>query len=139
MKTIPNSGLLRTRSLLNRSVLIATNHQALLDIMSTHTYDFEKPWRFRSFLARIIGFGLILSEGDGHKRQRKAATPAFHVKNIRALYTLMWEKTGMFLEELEKDIKVHPANGESNAGNIEMSEWARYVSYLDSRTKSDNV
>ena len=130
MKTIPNNGLLITRSFLNRSVLIATNHQALLDIMSTNTYDFEKPWRFRNFLARIIGFGLILSESNAHKRQRKAATPAFHIKNIRALYTLMWEKTRMFLEELENDIRTHPADGEGSTGNIEMSEWARYVSYL---------
>lgn len=127
MKTIPNDGLLLIRSYLNQSILLATNHQALLDIMSTHTYDFEKPLRFRNFLARIIGFGLILSEGDAHKRQRKAAMPAFNVRNIRALYTLMWEKTGMLLEELEKDIQENPVHGESNAGKIEMSEWARYV------------
>lgn len=128
MKTIPNNGLLHIRDTINRSFLIATNHQALLDIMSTNTYDFEKPWRTREFLARIIGFGLILSEGAAHKKQRKALTPAFNIKNVRALYRLMWEKTGELLEELEAEIRQHPMEGtgpEEGVGKVEMSVWAR--------------
>ena len=130
MKTIPNEGLIHFRDLLNRSYLLATNHQALLDIMSTRTYDFEKPWRARNFLARIIGFGMITSEGAVHKKQRKALTPAFNIKNIRSMYSLMWNKTGQLLDELEKEIKNHPMEGtspEDQVGKIEMSEWARYV------------
>ena len=130
MKTIPNEGLIHFRDLLNRSYLLATNHQALLDIMSTRTYDFEKPWRARDFLARIIGFGLILSEGGAHKKQRKALNPAFNIKNIRALYGLMWEKTGFFLDELENEMKQNPMEGtnpDSGSGKVEMSVWARCV------------
>lgn len=118
------------RDMLNQSYVIPTNHQALLDVMSTNTYDFEKPWRMRNFLARIIGFGMITSEGAAHKKQRKALTPAFNIKNIRSMYSLMWSKTGQLLDELEKEIKVNPMNGTSpddQEGKIEMSEWARYV------------
>lgn len=128
MKSIPNEGLIHFRDPVNNSYLVATNHQALLDIMSTNTYDFEKPRRVRDFLARIIGFGLILSEGAPHKKQRKALNPAFTIKNIRALYRLMWEKTGLLMDELEKDIKTNPTegtNGDSGVGKVEMSEWAR--------------
>ncbi|KAI9927293.1 hypothetical protein ASPWEDRAFT_177754 [Aspergillus wentii DTO 134E9] len=127
MKTVPNEGLIHFRDFINRSYLLATNHQALLDIMSTRTYDFEKPGRVRNFLARIIGFGLILSEGSMHKKQRKALNPAFNIKNIRSLYCLMWEKTGLLLEELEKEMKQNPMEGtspESGAGKVEMSVWA---------------
>lgn len=127
MKTIPNDGLIHFRNTLNQSFLLATNHQALLSIMSTNTYDFEKPWKVREFLARIIGFGLILSEGTAHKKQRKALTPAFNIKNIRALYRLMWEKTGELLDELEREIRQHPMDGmnlESGVGKAEMSVWA---------------
>lgn len=49
MKTIPNEGLIHFRDVFNRSHLLPTTHQALLDIMSTNTYDFEKPWRAREF------------------------------------------------------------------------------------------
>jgi hypothetical protein len=127
MRTIPNDGLIHFRDTLNRSFLLATNHQALLDVMSTNTYDFEKPWLIRNFLARIIGFGLILSEGGAHRKQRKALTPAFNIKNVRALYPLMWEKTGILLSQLEDDMKAHPS-GTNLAGNIELSVWARSVS-----------
>lgn len=129
MRTIPNDGLIHFRTILNRSIVLATSHQALLDVMNTNTYDFEKPWLVRNFLARIIGFGLILSEGGMHKKQRKALTPAFNVKNIRALYPLMWEKTGILLSELEKEIKENPS-GSSQAGNLELSVWARCEPFL---------
>ncbi|KAE8355871.1 cytochrome P450 [Aspergillus coremiiformis] len=127
MKTVPHDGLIHFRDVFSRSYLLATNHQALLDILSTNTDDFEKPWRIRDFLARIIGFGLILSEGSAHKKQRRALTPSFSAKNVRALYSLMWEKTGLLMEELEKEIKRHPmdgANGKSEEGKVEMSVWA---------------
>lgn len=128
MKTIPNDGLIHFRDIVGRSYLLATNHKALLDVMSKNTYDFEKPWRFRDFLARIIGFGLILSEGSAHKIQRKALNPAFNIKNIRVMYGLMWEKVGLLLDELEKEIKQNPmerTDPESGSGKIEMSGWAR--------------
>ncbi|KAH8688999.1 putative cytochrome P450 monooxygenase [Talaromyces proteolyticus] len=127
LRTIPNDGLINFAYLPKQTYLLATNHQALLDIMSTRTYDFEKPWRFRDFLARIIGFGLILSEGDPHKTQRKAVNPSFNIKNIRALYNLMWEKTGIFLKQLEKEIKDNPVrtlHGQGTMGRVEMTVWA---------------
>lgn len=129
MRTIPNEGLIHFRDTFQRSNLVATNHQALLDVMSTNTYDFEKPWKVRAFLARILGFGLILSEGNAHRVQRKALTPAFNIKNIRKLYTLMWEKTNILLGELEKEAKENPMEGlneSSRSGKVEMSVWARY-------------
>lgn len=132
MKTIPNDGLIHMRDIA-QSYLIATNHQALLDIMSTNTYDFEKPWRARNFLARILGFGLILSEGPAHKKQRKALTPAFNIKNIRAMYSLMWDKTNQLLEEMEKELKQNPMEGtnpEDGYGKLEMGVWGRYVSTM---------
>ncbi|KAJ5880478.1 uncharacterized protein N7473_011531 [Penicillium subrubescens] len=126
MKTIPNEGLIHLRDMIGQSYLLATNHQALLDIMSTNTYDFEKPWRARNFLARILGFGLILSEGAAHKRQRKALTPAFNIKNIRAMYSLMWDKTNQLLVEMEKELKSNPMDGmspEEGVGKLEMGVW----------------
>lgn len=90
------------RDTFNQSYVVSANHQALLDVMSTNTYDFEKPWRMRSLLPRIIGFGMITSEGTAHKKQRKALTPAFNIKNIRSMYSLMWSKTGQLLNESEK-------------------------------------
>ncbi|KAL3471227.1 cytochrome P450 [Aspergillus californicus] len=127
IKTVPNDGLIHYRDHLNRSQLLVTTHPALLDVMSTNTYDFEKPWRAREFLARIIGFGLILSEGAVHKKQRKALTPSFHMKNVRAFYTLMWDKTNQLLLALDEETRLNPMEGtspDSGWGKVEMSVWA---------------
>jgi hypothetical protein len=34
-------------------------------------YEFIKPSHFREGLARILGVGILLAEGDEHKKQRK--------------------------------------------------------------------
>lgn len=132
INTFPDADIIHVRGAFNVSRLLLVSPRALRDVLNTNTYDFEKPWGIRVFLARVIGFGLILSEGPEHKKQRKALTPAFHIRKIRELYGLMWEKTGILLDELQKDIDSHPAGaktGEKNDGTglVEMSEWARYV------------
>lgn len=78
----------------------------------------------RAFLSRAIGWGVILAEGNEHKRQRKSLTGAFHVRRIRELYGLMWEKTQIFLQQLEKDVDKH-MEAEGEFGVVEFSEWTR--------------
>ncbi|OKP11156.1 Cytochrome P450 97B3, chloroplastic [Penicillium subrubescens] len=127
LRTIPNEGLIHFREALNYSFLLATNHRALVDVLSTNSYDFIKPPGGREFFARGLGYGLILSEGDAHRAQRKAVTPAFTIKNIRAMYPLMWTKTQLFLSQLEKEIRFHPAPGTDTAnavGFVEIGSWA---------------
>lgn len=43
----------------------------------------------RDVLARVLGQGLVTSEGDHHKRQRKLVQPAFHAKRINAYADIM--------------------------------------------------
>lgn len=128
LRTIPNEGLIHFREALNYSFLLATNHRALVDVLSTNSYDFIKPPGGREFLARGLGYGLILSEGDAHRAQRKAVTPAFTIKNICATYPLMWTKTQLFLRQLEKELRLHPAPGTETGkaeGFVEIGGWAR--------------
>ena len=47
---------------------------ALRDLFGTNQQDFAKPDGGRNFLAWILGYGLILSEGAMHARQRKQLT-----------------------------------------------------------------
>lgn len=116
IKANPNVDVLHSRSAFE-SRLFPVSPAALRDVLSTNAYDYVKPWGFRAFLARLIGFGLILAEGTEHKRQRKALTPAFNIRNIRALYGLMWEKTGVFLSQLAKEVEAN--------GYVEMLAWSR--------------
>lgn len=65
--SIPNDGLILYTSLLNAERLLLTSPQALNEVLTTKSYDFVKPAFLRNGLGRIIGNGLILSEGDEHK------------------------------------------------------------------------
>ncbi|KAF2762012.1 cytochrome P450 [Pseudovirgaria hyperparasitica] len=96
--------------------IIPISPSALRDLMSTNTYDFVKPSGLRTFLGGIIGYGLITTEGNVHKRQRKALVPAFNVKHIRALYPAMWQETGTLLQEMQKDCDKN--------GKVEVGDWA---------------
>jgi hypothetical protein len=53
---------------------------------------FEKPAISRRVIAGLIGRGIFASEGIVHQRQRRVATPAFSVQNMRALVPLVFNK-----------------------------------------------
>jgi len=112
----PEAEAVVMRSPLGRCVLFPASPDALRDILSTNSYHWEKPWGIRAFLGRVIGFGLIMSEGDAHRKQRKSLTPAFNIRNIRMLYPLMWDKTQILLDRLQQE-------GEAQ-GWSEISHWA---------------
>lgn len=114
MRKHPDADIIRGDGPFNLPTLIPASADALRDILNTNSYDFEKSWGLRAFLARALGFGLILTEGAEHKRQRKALTPAFNVRKIRELYGLMWNKTNILLTEL----------GKHAPGTIEVTDWA---------------
>ncbi|KAK5070791.1 hypothetical protein LTR64_007432 [Lithohypha guttulata] len=112
----PDADVIHMHGLFGKQVLYPASPEALRDIFSTNSYHWAKPWGIRAFLARIIGFGLILSEGDAHRNQRKFLTPAFNIRNIRALSSLMWSKTSIFLDQLEKENEAQ--------GSVEITYWA---------------
>ncbi|QIX01681.1 hypothetical protein AMS68_007198 [Peltaster fructicola] len=114
MRKYPDADLLRVDGAVGGPTLIPASADALRDLLNTNSYDFEKSWGVRAFLSRALGFGLILSEGAEHKRQRKALTPAFNIRKIRELYGLMWEKTNVLLTEL----------GKQAPGTVDVTDWA---------------
>lgn len=122
MRQYPDADILRSDGPFNLPVLVPASADALRDILNTNSYDFEKPWGLRAFLARPLGLGLITSEGEEHKRQRKMLNPAFNIRRIRELYDLMWTKTQSLLTEMDKDINANPMDG--GYGRVEMTTWA---------------
>ena len=51
-----------------------------------------KPALSRRIIEGLIGCGIFAAEGVVHKRQRRVATPAFSVQNMRALVPLVFNK-----------------------------------------------
>ncbi|KZO92421.1 cytochrome P450 [Calocera viscosa TUFC12733] len=81
------------RQLLGRWRLCTTDPRALSHILS-NAYAYPKPRQVQQNLARIVGEGLLIAEGDAHRRQRKIMNPSFSLAEIRALTPVFWDKAG---------------------------------------------
>lgn len=70
---------------MNDPTLLVSNPEMMREILVTKAKSFYKSADYRSTekgLARAMGQGLVTSEGDYWKRQRKLVQPAFHTKRI---------------------------------------------------------
>ena len=60
------------------------------EILSTNARNFRKSMSLRSnFFQRLVGNGLVTSEGDFWRRQRRLAQPAFHRQRISSYGDVM--------------------------------------------------
>ena len=68
------------------------------DVLVTNSKNFRKALSLRSpFFHRLVGNGLITSEGDFWRRQRRLAQPAFHKQRISNYGEVMVEYTERML------------------------------------------
>jgi cytochrome P450 len=104
-------------------MLLVTHPKALAEILVVRSYDFPKPDKDRAFLRRMIGDGLVTTEGTFHKHQRKHSMPSFSFRQIKRLYPLFWEKSlkmvkGIDAEVFGQSVDKHPT------GVTDIEYWA---------------
>ncbi|KAI1792354.1 cytochrome P450, partial [Ganoderma leucocontextum] len=80
------------RGLLNIPRLFTTDTRALNHIL-THSADYQKPEEDRRTLADILGRGVLITEGDQHRQQRRVLNPAFGPSQIRELTDIFVNKS----------------------------------------------
>lgn len=121
IKTIPNEGLIRIAGFFGKYNFMPTTPRVLSELLVTKSYDFQKPDEGREILRIILGDGLIVSEGDVHRFQRKNLNPMFSFRHIKDLYPLMWSKS----LELVNCIKAQISTSSSSEKGyvIEVNEW----------------
>ena len=138
IENTPNDGLIRY-SMWGTPRLLPTNPKTLGEVLVQKNYDFVKPPLIRRSLGRLLGVGILLAEGDEHKRQRKSLMPAFAFRHVKDLYPVFWSKSREMVECLSKasDPKTSkPVEVEKNEGKatsekvqhapgiIEVDSWA---------------
>ncbi|KAF5386081.1 hypothetical protein D9615_002473 [Tricholomella constricta] len=87
---------------------------------------YEKPWQSRRLITSLIGCGMLSAEGQVHKRQRRVATPAFSIQNLRALVPLVFRKGGELKDRWMDMIVEAPRDTEktsSDALAIDVCHW----------------
>ncbi|KAF7969717.1 hypothetical protein HWV62_26120 [Athelia sp. TMB] len=73
----------RVPTAMGQNQLVLCDPKAISHLYSKETYGFVQTGFNRGFFEILIGRGLLWAEGDSHKRQRKALTPAFSAPAIR--------------------------------------------------------
>ncbi|KAJ4377990.1 hypothetical protein N0V83_000820 [Neocucurbitaria cava] len=117
---IPNDGILYYRNLFNHGRILLTNPKALAEVLVQRNYDFVKPERMRAGLGRLLGVGVLLAEGDEHKRQRKLLMPAFAFRHVKDLYPIFWGKSQEMSDALSAVIK----NSADASSVVNIRDWA---------------
>ncbi|KAJ9495338.1 hypothetical protein H2202_009125 [Exophiala xenobiotica] len=119
--TVPNSGLLRVYLRGYQERLLVTSPKALSEILVSQAYSFTKPGSVKKRLSYITGNGLLVSDGENHKAQRKSLMPAFSYRHIKDLYPIFWSKA----KELSKCLKEEvTSKNASDSGVIVVQDWA---------------
>ncbi|KAJ7144759.1 cytochrome P450 [Mycena crocata] len=95
-----------------------TTDTGALNHFLTNSVIYQKPEEARYNLARMLGRGVLVAEGDEHRQQRKVMNPAFGAPQIREL-------TGIFIEKsLElRDIWAGQAAKSGGTARVDILSW----------------
>ena len=95
------SSVLVYRHLLHTPRALLCDPRAMMFVLSAaNSYQFPKPTQTQRFLESILGKGLLVSEGDEHKHQRKILQPAFAVSAIRDLTPTFFKHAARLVDKL---------------------------------------
>ncbi|CAG8489202.1 12875_t:CDS:2 [Ambispora leptoticha] len=78
-------GLLKYYGFFNLPRILVSDPKLVQHILVNNVYEYPKPSSLVSYLLPILGNGLLVAEGDVHKRQRKLMTPVFAFANIKEM------------------------------------------------------
>ena len=66
--------------------MLIADAKIVQEITISNAYDYIKP--YNADAVAVAGNGILLTEGDDHKRQRKMMNPAFNHHNIKVIIFL---------------------------------------------------
>ncbi|KAL2200646.1 cytochrome P450 [Corynascus similis CBS 632.67] len=98
-------GLIRYLDVGNSDAVLVTGLAAHKEILHDKCYSFQKPPFFKRLIADTVGFGLVFTEGEEHKKQRRLLAGLFSPGNLRALVPLFRDKASHLSNLLDQIIE----------------------------------
>ena len=77
--------------LLGKRIYFVNDAEYVKRILLDNLANYPKSATYRNNLRPFLGDGLLISEGDFWKRQRRLAQPAFHLRRLKVLAAAMAE------------------------------------------------
>ncbi|KAI0688728.1 cytochrome P450 [Cerioporus squamosus] len=93
--------------------LFTTDLRAINHVL-VHSMDYYKPEESRTGLARLLGDGVLVTEGVKHKQQRHVMNPAFGPAQIRELTEIFLEKAQDLCEYWNAQISAQGGSARTN-------------------------
>lgn len=107
---------------------LVSDPDLIREVLVTQAANFPKDDRDIEILSRMLGYGLVTTNGEAHKRQRRLTQPAFHSRRIDAYAATMVDYTLAMIGEWQLD-----APGETPV--VDISEAMRELTmYIVART-----
>ncbi|TFY68884.1 hypothetical protein EVJ58_g742 [Rhodofomes roseus] len=98
--------------------------KAILHFYSRETYGYVQSTMTKRAIESLVGRGVLWAEGDSHKRQRKALSPAFSNAAIRKLTSVFYDSA--YKVKAAWDSILEPEPGASAV--IDVQGWMNHVS-----------
>ncbi|PCH41707.1 cytochrome P450 [Wolfiporia cocos MD-104 SS10] len=117
----------RVPATLGFSRVVLCDPKATLHFFSRETFGYVQTELTKRFVENIVGKGVLWAEGESHKRQRRALTPAFSNAAIRQLTSVFFDSA--YKVKTAWDGMLDSTSGDSEV--IEVQSWMNHVS-LDS-------
>ncbi len=85
-------------SFFNTPIIMINDPDYIREVLVTNNKQFPKSDLDMEVLRRFIGVGLLTSEGDYHRRQRRLIQPAFHMRRIAGYAETMVDYTDRHID-----------------------------------------
>ena len=118
MATLEKGPICYTR-LLGKRIYFVNDAEYVKRILLDNLANYPKSATYRNNLRPFLGDGLLISEGDFWKRQRRLAQPAFHLRRLKALAAAMASASARMSEGWQHG-KVIDVMSAMNAVTMEM-------------------
>ncbi|KIY62983.1 cytochrome P450 [Cylindrobasidium torrendii FP15055 ss-10] len=99
-----------------RPRLMITDPKAVAHLLN-HARDYPKHEGQRYALSRMVGPGVLVVEGDEHKRQRRVMNPAFGNSYVKELVPTFFDKSFQLRDILAQGCASSPEGYQSNSVN----------------------
>jgi hypothetical protein len=97
----PRAPFIRFLQAGNHETLLINTPEAHKEVFHTYYDSFKKPDFMFRWVGDITGWGLLFSEGEEHKRQRRLLQGLFAVRNLKRIFPVFSDKAGEFAQRLE--------------------------------------
>jgi cytochrome P450 len=86
-------------------IVLVNEPEFIREILIVQASSFVKE-RTQKRMKILLGEGLITSDGESHKRQRRIAAPAFHRQRIQAYGSIMVERAAAMREAWREEVEI---------------------------------